>query len=41
VVCGAVPRWKEQAFLRKVGKRLPVKKPAEAGFDVGRKTVQL
>jgi hypothetical protein len=30
-----------QAFIRNVVKRLPEKKPAEAGFDVGRKSDQL
>jgi hypothetical protein len=36
-----VPRWKEQAFIRNGEKRLPEKKPAEAGFAVGRKSYQL
>jgi hypothetical protein len=30
-----MPRCKVQAILRNVEKRLPVKKPAEAGFVTG------
>jgi hypothetical protein len=40
-VCGGVPRYKGEAFLRNGEKRMPKKKPAEAGFAVGRKYDQL
>jgi hypothetical protein len=40
-VCGGVPHFKEQVFQHNVEAKLPEKKPAEAGFAVGRKSDQL